>query len=167
MNLQICRLTDHPEWISGLASQFHAQWGSYYPHDPLELWEQRLHDSIRPQGLGACFVGVLEELPIAAAKLVKYDMQGREDLRPWLSGVWVHPNFRGKGIGPHLVAAVEDEAHRLAYRRLFLWTPDRNHFYGRLGWQEQQRTRYLGVEAIIMRKDLDSLGEGTGARAGF
>jgi len=62
-----------------------------------------------------------DELPIAwiahsngqllgTAALRVHDLEGREDLTPWLGGVFVDSHFRRQGIGAALCATVEDEA---------------------------------------------------------
>ena len=62
-----------------------------------------------------------DELPIAwvahangqlfgTAALRVHDLEGREDLTPWLGGVFVGSHFRRRGIGAALCATVKDEA---------------------------------------------------------
>ena len=50
---------------------------------------------------------------LGTAALRVHDLEGREDLTPWLGGVFVGSQFRRRGIGAALCATVE-EAARIA-----------------------------------------------------
>ncbi len=71
---------------------------------------------------------------LGTAALRVHDLEGREDLTPWLGGVFVGSDFRGQGIGAALCAAVEDEARSRAIPTLYLFTLDKQAWYSRLGW---------------------------------
>ena len=58
----------------------------------------------------------------------------REDLTPWLGGVFVGSHFRRQGIGAALCAAVEDKARLRGIQTLYLFTLDKQAWYSRLGW---------------------------------
>ena len=44
------------------------------------------------------------------ASIVEYDMETNKDLTPWISGVFVLPEFRCKGIGGQIVKRLEQIA---------------------------------------------------------
>ncbi len=88
------------------------------------------------------------------ASIFVQDMSTRPDLTPWLAGVFVAPDQRGKGIGSALVQAIEAKALELGISRLYLFTPDKQHFYARLGWSPLEWTDYRTERVLIMQKDL-------------
>jgi len=145
-------LADHPEWIPWLSKMFYTEWGHYYPTLTVGEWETRLRGMIQREGIGATYVGVLHGAPVASARLKDQDMENQNDMSPWLAGVWVRPDLRGCGIGAQLVQAVEKEASKAGFSTLFLWTPNRNHFYANLGYTEIESVEYLSHPAIIMQK---------------
>jgi GNAT superfamily N-acetyltransferase len=53
---------------------------------------------------------------IGTAALRVHDPEGREDLTPWLGGVFVASQCRHRGIGAALCATVEDAARTRGYR---------------------------------------------------
>ena len=69
-------------------------------------------------------------------------MTTRLDLSPWLSGVFVAPEHRRRGIGAALVNRVVQEARVLGIPRLYLYTADSGALYFRLGWSVVERTFY-------------------------
>jgi N-acetylglutamate synthase-like GNAT family acetyltransferase len=86
-----------------------------------------------------------DELPIAwvahangkllgTAALRVHDLEGREDLTPWLGGVFVASQFRRRGIGAALCATVEEAAQSRGIQTLYLFTLDKQEWYLRQGW---------------------------------
>jgi Acetyltransferase (GNAT) family len=63
------------------------------------------------------------------AALRVHDLKGREDLTPWLGGVFVGSHFRRQGIGAALCAAVEDKARLRGIQTLYLFTLDKQAWY--------------------------------------
>ena len=72
---------------------------------------------------------------LGTAALRVHDLAGREDLTPWLGGVFVGRHFRGRGIGASLCATVEEEARSREIETLYLFTLDKQAWYSRLGWR--------------------------------
>jgi N-acetylglutamate synthase-like GNAT family acetyltransferase len=71
---------------------------------------------------------------LGTAALREHDLEGREDLTPWLAGVFVGSQFRRRGIGVALCATVEDAARSRGIQTLYLFTLDKQAWYSRLGW---------------------------------
>jgi GNAT superfamily N-acetyltransferase len=91
---------------------------------------------------------------VGLANIEAHDMVTRPQLTPWLSGVYVLPGYRQRGVGSALVQAVVAAAGDLGLETLYLFTPDRVSFYHRMGWRDLERVRYRGEEVVIMAYDL-------------
>ena len=91
---------------------------------------------------------------IGTGCLKVHDMDTRTELTPWLAGIYVELNQRGKGVGSKLVITLEGIAKNLGTQRLYLYTPQSVGFYTRLGWAEYERTTYKGQGVTIMEKKL-------------
>jgi len=100
-------------------------------------------------------IAFLDGQPAGTASIYVHDMDIRLDLTPWLAAVYVPPPYRKQGIGSELVKTVEKMARRLQINRLYLFTPDQEQFYTRLGWSVLGRLEYRNQLVVVMDKDLE------------
>ena len=89
------------------------------------------------------------------AGIVDYDMETNKDLTPWLSGVFVLNEYRRNGIGGQIVKRLEQIASDLGFKKLYLFTLDKESFYLNLSWTKLKDDYYFDTKVTIMIKDLD------------
>lgn len=85
-----------------------------------------------------------------SAALVAHDMDTRADLGPWLAAVYVAPGFRRRGIGSQLVRHIMTFAHQHKLLPAYLFTPDQQALYERLGWQTLAVEPYHNHQVTVM-----------------
>src|SRR5205807_2061750 len=132
--VQISYLIEHPEYIPQLAQWLFEQWGSTLGEETLEARIKKLKTHMNRDKLPIAWVAHANGQLLGTAALRVYDLEGREDLTPWLGGVFVGSHFRRQGIGAALCAAVEEEARSRAIHTLYLFTLDKRAWYSRMGW---------------------------------
>ena len=154
--MKIDYLADHPEFVPTLAFWFFEQWGYLRPESVVEDFSERVREHLNRDEMPLSFVALDGATLLGSASLRQYDMSTRMDLSPWLGSVYVAAEHRRRGIGAELVAAVEAKAVELGSDTLYLWTPDKEHYYARLGWAVIDRTKYRHENAIVMQKHLAS-----------
>ena len=93
---------------------------------------------------------------LGTAALRATDLPGREDLTPWLGGVYVARQFRGRGVAAALCRTVESRAAALGFQKLYLFTLDQQRLYEHLGWRAFEPATWQGRAADVMVKDLGS-----------
>lgn len=130
------------------------QFGHLNPGASIERSERRMAARLNTEGCPVAFVSLDGDMPTGTASLVANDLEERQDLHPWLAGLYVVPGYRHRGIGEELVIAVLDHAKRLGCGHLYLFTPNRQAFFGRLGWRELERLTHHGVEVSVMDRTL-------------
>jgi GNAT superfamily N-acetyltransferase len=73
-----------------------------------------------------------------------------------LDNIAVRPDRQGQGLGRRLIAFAEDEARRLGFAELRLYTHERMieniALYTRLGFAETGRGQQAGYDRVFMRK---------------
>ena len=144
-------LADHPDLAPTLAAWHQAQWSYLSPATTVEQRLARLHKHLAKRQVPTTFVALDGDQPVGCASLVHADMSIRPQLAPWLASVYVLPSHRRQGIGSALVRRVCHEAAGLQVATLYLYTPDKEHFYAALGWSLLEHIEYRGYEMAVMQ----------------
>jgi len=153
--MKIAYLADHPEHVSTVASWIFHEWDYLTPGVTLEQVEAKFQghlsrDSIPLTLIALADAGQYTGSLVGTASLLVHDLATRTDLSPWLACVYVPPAQRNQGIGTRIVQAIARVAQRLRVGRLYLFTPDRERFYVRLGWRVVDRAEYHDQPVAIM-----------------
>ena len=166
--MKIVRLADSPEHTGTVAGWLYEEWDSSRPNRSLARTEAYLRVTPDATGLPASFVAMSHGEPVGIARLVTHDMETRMDLSPWLAAVFVPESHRGNRIGTQLCRTVVDEARTLGFSTLYLFTPDRERFYVRQGWQTVEHTICKNKQVVLMRMDtgVNSAAPVSGPRSG-
>jgi GNAT superfamily N-acetyltransferase len=154
-NITIDYLANHPELAEELARFSWNEWPSIYEHrgqtfaDALSKYQERTNVDSIPLALVAFAEGKL----VGTVSLKDDDLDIRPEIKHWLGGLFVVPEWRGRGVGSVLMRQAVEEARRLKVPRLFLWTSSAEGLYLKLGWQPVERTDYCGTRIVIMQND--------------
>jgi len=150
--MQISYLADHIHLTPLLAKWHHNEWCHLTPWENLEGCAERLKNEAQRSGVPTVLVAVDDGKLLGSASIVVHDMKGREDLSPWMAGVFVAPAYRRQGIGTKLAQGVVDEAGKQGIPVLYLYTTGKENesFYARLGWSVKERVDYLGKLRVVM-----------------
>ena len=132
--VRISYLIEHPEYIPQLAQWLFEQWGSVLGEETPEVRIKKLQAHMNRDKLPIAWVADANGQLLGTAALRVHDLEGREDLTPWLGGVFVGSDFRRRGIGAALCATVEDAARSRGIQTLYLFTLNKQTWFSRLGW---------------------------------
>src|SRR5258707_13045230 len=110
------------------------QWDSILREKTPEVRIKKLKTHMNRDKLPIALVAHANGQLFGTAALRVHDLEGREDLTPWLGGVFVDSAFRRRGIGAALCATVEDAARSRGIRTLYLFTLDKQAGNSRLVW---------------------------------
>jgi len=152
--VRIVPLAGERRHIPALARWHHGQWASLNPGETLASRTERLERHAAGGELPLTWVALEGETLLGSASLVPNDMELRSELEPWLASVYVGSAFRGQGIGSLLVEHITGEAGAMGYSRIYLFTPDQQKFYQRLGWRVRETLTYHQVLVKLMEIDL-------------
>ncbi|RUU14594.1 GNAT family N-acetyltransferase [Mesorhizobium sp. USDA-HM6] len=102
----------------------------------------------------AAFVARLGGLPIGSCLFVRNEIDPAHDMTPWLAGLIVDENYRGRGVGVALLKAVEAHAASVGVDKLYLYTWQARRFYQALGWTAVDTFEQNGEPMLLMKRSL-------------
>ena len=146
---------DSPHLIT-IATWQHEAWGHLNPSLDFEGRCDEVRGECGTGGVPRVFVAMNGDQPVGTASLIESDMTIRSELAPWLASVFVLPEWRGRGIASRLVQRVEEEAREAGIATFYLYTPDQQALYRRLGWQDCEELSYRGEAVTLMIRDLNA-----------
>ena len=152
--MQISNLKDKPHHLMTLARWHHAEWSYLNPQRSFDERVAEMREDLEGKLIPTTFIAEDEQGNLlGSASLLAQDMSSHPELTPWLASVYVDASQRGKGIGSTLVRQVMQHARDNGIARLYLYTPDQEQLYARLGWQLLSREPYNGTPVTIMSLD--------------
>ncbi|PSJ72516.1 hypothetical protein C7N43_33810 [Sphingobacteriales bacterium UPWRP_1] len=153
MDIQVLYLQQKPETALLLAQWFKAAWPDFYA-------------AVSEQSIAAGFLERTNtnKIPMAllalnnhnqitgTVSITHHSITTRPNLGPWLSGLYVHPQYRHKGIATQLIKTVETMAPQLGCSCLYAGTSVVPQLFKQLNWEETEITPYHGQQLSIFRK---------------
>jgi GNAT superfamily N-acetyltransferase len=165
-NVAVDYLANHPEHADELARLSWDEWQSIYEQrgqtfgDAVRNYHERTNIDRLPLALvalanpPASAKGTARKELIGTVSLKYYDLDIRPEIKIWLGGLLVIPEWRRRGVASLLMQRAVEAARRLNVERLFLWTSSAEGLYLRLGWQPVERTEYCGLPIVIMKIEI-------------
>lgn len=148
-------LKENPVFFDAIAEHMFREWGQMSEGVTIARYYNYLEENLNTNRIPLTIIaksGANELLGFAS--LVSFDMEINKDLSPWISGVFVIPEHRGRGIGRLLINRLEQLAFGFGYERLYLYTFDKEAFYRSMSWEKLKDERYLNRDAVIMEKGI-------------
>ena len=145
-------LADVPQFGEVAMEWIFRQWGSR--QGTLEDAKRRAQQYANRDKLPIMFVATVAGEPAGCVVLRATDLEGWEQVGPWLASLYVGPVFRSRGIASRLVAFLETAATDLGYQDLYLFTPDAQGLYFSRGWQQLAEVKHGAGYASVMTKQL-------------
>ena len=154
--MQVDLLAERPELLLPLARAYEREWPEWYLAGGASAeadLRQRSNTGTLPLGL----VAHVDGAPVGACALTREAGPIETELTPWLGGLWVHSEWRRKGIASAMVRRAASEARRLGYDRVYTLTVNAEGLMRRLGWREIDRANAEGQSwAILLRETADA-----------
>ncbi|WLH33779.1 GNAT family N-acetyltransferase [Pseudomonas sp. FP2196] len=144
-------LCDCPEFVEELAELNFKEWGYFRPGDTLEARTERMRKACGKGAIPSVVVAIEDGRLLGGALLIDSDMKTRPELTPWLAGVYVKAEERGRGVASQLVNRIVEEAKALGVQTLYLYTDAAQSLYARLGWEVVEELVYEDLPVTIMK----------------
>jgi len=148
-------LKDNLKFIDKIAELMFKEWGHIRQGTTIERYYNYLNEKLNSDKIPLTLIAKSENDELLGfASLVTSDMEINKDLSPWISGVFVIPEYRRKGFGGLLVDKLEQIASDFGLEKLYLYTFDKEEFYSDLLWTKIKDEFYLNSKVSVMSKDL-------------
>jgi GNAT superfamily N-acetyltransferase len=154
-SIELVLLVNRPSQIPAVARWWCEAWGFPERHASFADYVREL-ETLAPEALPVHVLAEQNGSPVGVATLKAKDGHSVALGRSfWLSGVYVDPAWRRKGIAKALCQDVIVRAGMRRIDQLYLQTEHLDGgLYARLGWTPVRRHHEGGVEQLIMVKDL-------------
>ncbi len=145
----------YPGAFSDVVEYFHSKWGG---SNDLPMFADAIQHANSPEnGLPRFFLLLREKQIVGCCSLLVHDYVSRQDLMPWLAGLFVEESERGKSLGKLLIDFVVQEAKKLGYSWLYLRTT-LSGYYEKYGWTRIEDSYKLPGEITrLYKKDLSTV----------
>ncbi|HEF8772826.1 MULTISPECIES: GNAT family N-acetyltransferase [Providencia] len=143
----------HTHLIEQITHTLHTEWHELKSWSDLDNIRQRLITRITapsPQTV-ACFIDDNEQL-LATASIILNELIGIKDSKWWIGEIVTVPSARGKGIGSQLIEQLYHKFKQHTDECLYLYTPDMQALYRRMGWRDVQHTIANNEQVTVMKR---------------
>jgi GNAT superfamily N-acetyltransferase len=147
-------LSCHPDRVVELAGLLNEEWFEFAPWSDRERIEKRFVEAASGAAYPKAFLALNDDAVVGTASIKLRALPHHPDRLHWLDEVFVVPDYRGQGIARGLIDAAVDYARNLLAEDLFLYTPDKQALYERLGWAEVDQDQVNGERVSIMVRRL-------------
>lgn len=147
----------HPESIPIIAQWHQDQWQHISPDLTTQRRIKLYSTYTNTPDIPSCLLALVDNRAAGSASLVASDMDSHPHLGPWLASVYVHPDFRRRGIATQLIEKILQTARQTGVKTLYLFTPDQLNFYQKRGWKLIESGLYHGENIDIMAFDLNTI----------
>lgn len=119
-NFRVVDLCEVPFCATVLAYWSYFQW--YRERDiPFRANVEAYRQRAAGKKLPLAFVALFGDFPVGMVSLKENDLWSRKDLNPWLASLYVHPEYRGRGISTILCEKVIEKAALCGYKAVYLF----------------------------------------------
>lgn len=152
----IAKINDNSPYIPQIAALLHWEWSSLPRWSTQEGIQQRFITRNQPDSEEFTLVAYVEDGQLlGTASVIVHELDDRPERKFWLGEVFTPPEHRGKGVGSALTKACVTHAQEQGIKQLYLYTPDQQSLYQKLGWQEIEKREVSGEWVSVMSLNID------------
>ncbi|CAM3670759.1 Acetyltransferase (GNAT) family protein [Vibrio aerogenes CECT 7868] len=150
--MEVSFLADYPQYAEQIAHWYFEQWGYLVPEITIgTVKENVLRKAQSRNDIPLIFVIHQQDKPIGAIELKYRENANHPDYEHWIGGVYVSPEFRGKGVAGHLLETAKKHARQLGLTKLYLQCEDDYiGLYRKYGFHALHRTNHGVMSTTVM-----------------
>jgi len=153
--IEIEYLANNQQFLEEIASYWCKEWSNTWDEKAIAKKVEKLKKKAQIGKLPFLFVAKKEEKLVGTGGLFIDDLDGREELSPWLGGVYIVEKYRNQGVASTMIQKLINEAKRLGFRKVYLYTENASGLYEKLEWKFMEDTLSpRGVPSKIFYKEI-------------
>ena len=138
--MKIEYLANNRQFLEEIASYWCKEWSSSWDEEAIAKKTEKLKKKAQIGKLPFLLVAKEGKNLVGTGGLFIKDLDGREDLSPWLGGVYIVNKYRNQGVASRMVHRLVKEARNLGFTRIYLYTENASRLYEKLGWTFMEDT---------------------------
>lgn len=149
--MHIFTLRQQPERHHEIARLLFSEWSELPNWSCLSTISQRLQQRNRVETGSFTLIACDGDGTLTGtASVIEHELDDKPERHYWLGEVFTPIAWRGKGVGSSLVQACIERARAQKMDALWLYTPDQQALYRRLGWQDVEQRIVSGESVTVM-----------------
>jgi len=152
--VRIARLDAFPRFIPHLADRFAVEWPEWAATVSRGERESGFACGPEPAKLPVVLVAFEGDRLLGTIALRHWFGDAPMAETPWVRGLYVVPEARGKRVGPGLIEAVGQEAKQRGYRAMHAATTRIEGYLVKQGWEVFRRVDHKGEPMAWLRRAL-------------
>lgn len=129
MNLTVKNLVYDKRYFKEVLDLIYNEWGN----NNFEFWQSWVKSSMSEHKIPQTYIVLCDDNFVGTFSLWSCDLQSRQDLFPWLGGIVVKSDWRGKGIGIFIQHKAKEILKNLNFKKAYLFT-EMTGYYEKTGW---------------------------------
>ena len=129
MNLIVKNIVEDKSYFDSVLSLIYKEWGN----NNYAFWQSWVKSSMLENEIPMTFIVFCDNEFVGTFSLWRCDLQSRQDLFPWLGGIVVKEEWRGKGMGLFMQSKAKEILKNLGYDKAYLFT-EMTGYYEKTGW---------------------------------
>jgi len=151
--IQILNLKESPHHLEQLAQWHQSQWQHYNHGETLLERIKRMQDYLNDDFIPSTFIAINETTLLGSVAIVQHDMEIHQEFSPWIASVFTNKDYRNQGIATKLIKHMLHQAKLSNIKKCYLFTPDQESFYKKIGWETICHVKYHKELVSIMSID--------------
>lgn len=140
--LAIVNLADNMEYLDEVSMFMWKEWAEQYGTKYEDIIYRTQH-CLNKNSIPQTYIAKHDSELVGFVSIWNNDLHFRQDLSPWLAGLYVKEKYRKLGIGTLLQERCIQVVKELGYKNLYLITEHEN-YYERNGWRFLEKAPLRG-----------------------
>ena len=137
---KIIYLADYPEYIETCAAWHFTAWGVKSDKRTLRKDIKKFENSIEKNSIPLTILCLDKKrnVPVAMGAIWEKDSDYWTEITPWITGIYVHEDYRKQGLAKSILCKLEQDAKRIGISNIYLTASAAVGLYEKMKYEIQE-----------------------------